>query len=205
MYYCTSSETRSVSRKIHWCFIGEVVAIMSVEEPAILVRDREGHVVPISFDRSQPFSDANLVLGNTLCVMYAHRNTKQDNKSAQRNSWLSSFTDCFAVLPCSLQTLLSMGDFIATQAHNCMMCGIPARHSCVRCNIHYCSRVPPLVKVHVLMSLGMSEEGLAKWGSQSSMFNCCDCSTMVYNQLERFSRIASLINFSENEVRSRNN
>ena len=60
---------------------------------------------------------------------------------------MSSYTDGFiwVALPCSLKTLMDIGDFVATEEKTCRACGKPATQSCARCRgVKYCSKVSPL-------------------------------------------------------------
>jgi hypothetical protein len=74
-----------------------------VDEPEFLVRDRNGNIVRVNFDRDQQAILTDLVEGNTLCVMYAHRDTKFDRHSVQGNWASSSCTD----LACSTTLFFS--------------------------------------------------------------------------------------------------
>ena len=90
-----------------------------------------------------------------------------------------------AALPCSLQTLMKIGDFVATERAVCAVCQKPANHSCVRCKLRYCSKVLLCVEFNALMRTGMSDKGLENFYSQTRLSGLRDYAEMVFISLEQ--------------------
>ena len=65
--------------------------------------------------------------------------------------------DLILAIPCSLQTLLNVGNSVAV-SDICKVCDKPASQSCVNCRTKYCSRVS-LSREYELIE-GMSEDRL---------------------------------------------
>lgn len=87
-YYTDPSNNGSVTYKIHWCFIAEIIADVSFGRPVYKVRDRDGKetLVALYFDNSvaAAFDRKKYVVGNTICVMYAFQKVFMDGRAGVR-------------------------------------------------------------------------------------------------------------------------
>ena len=95
------------------------------------------------------YDKRNYKVGNTICVMYAKQRTFLDGQVGVRVEnghnikGMSSYDRVNVALPCSLHTLLKLGDSFAKNGNSavCKVCAKPASHSCSRCKTKYCSTV----------------------------------------------------------------
>lgn len=62
------------SPRRHWCFLGEIVSVEVVFRLRLLVKDKAGHQIPITFytdRRGADMDEALLKKGNTVAILYA--------------------------------------------------------------------------------------------------------------------------------------
>ena len=58
----------------------------------------------------------------------------------------------FIALPCPLQKLLDVGEFVATERATCKACDKPAGQFCARCGgVKYCSKVTSLLSTRKII------------------------------------------------------
>jgi hypothetical protein len=139
--------------------------------PVFHVKDRDGEVATIGLYLDDPslYNPKNFKVGNTICVKYAFQKVfadgrqgirVEDGRCIQGTHHLHSFGKrtylfSFVALPCSLQTLMDIGDIVERQGATCKVCDGPASQSCARCRVKYCSKVLShfdlfgIAKVHV--------------------------------------------------------
>ena len=86
VYYTSPDANRVVRPRIHWCFIAEIIADVSVVRPVYSVRDRDGKVtlVALYFDNNVSFDSKYYRVGNTICVMYACKKIFMDGQQGIR-------------------------------------------------------------------------------------------------------------------------
>jgi len=76
-----------VTNRIHWCFVGEIIADASIVRPVFHVQDRVGEktIVALYLDNDATGYDASkFVVGNTICIMYAFKKTFLDGSEGIR-------------------------------------------------------------------------------------------------------------------------
>ena len=139
---------------LHW----EITRNASLVRPVFHVRDRDGNpvIVGLYLDDESLYDPKHYVVGNTICIMYAKGKQFMDGSWGIRvengKNMLGNLRKLVSVLtlalPCTLQELLDVGNYVAGEKTTCQVCGKPATQSCGRCQVvKYCSKVtcPPTV------------------------------------------------------------
>lgn len=144
----------------HWCFAAQIVSDISHQRPStFLVRDRNGEFVELAFefDGTSLRNRKHLIVGNTVCIMYARRALSDvarvirvtDSRNFQGHL-LHHLFHLFAdivhtVFPYQLENLIDLGDRVVLERPICRYCDKLAKKSCVHCGMKYCSKASSLI------------------------------------------------------------
>src|SRR5438046_2247404 len=87
VYHTDPYVNGTLTNRIHWCFVGEIMANASLVRPVFHVRDRDGKkaIVALYLDTNETrYNPKKFVVGNTICVMYAYKKTFLDGSEGIR-------------------------------------------------------------------------------------------------------------------------
>ncbi|KAI8872123.1 hypothetical protein GQ42DRAFT_161523 [Ramicandelaber brevisporus] len=124
----------------HWCYMGEILQVVSYGRVVLKVRDIDGTVILVAFyiDNDKDLNLRELVRGSTIFIRYAHQHYFLDGNVGIRIEDLETVL----VLPYSMKTILEAHHTIAKggrkvcnkcKAKDCTLC-------CGKCKTAYCSR-----------------------------------------------------------------
>ena len=111
-YYTDPYTSGVLTFKIHFCFLCEIVADVSLVRPTFRVKDRDGKaaLVALYLDDVKLYDPKNYKVGNTICIMYALRKTFMDLQEGIRvEDGHSIVGNAFDVSICLMGTLLQAG------------------------------------------------------------------------------------------------
>ncbi|KAF9483722.1 hypothetical protein BDN70DRAFT_918273 [Pholiota conissans] len=141
-YACRPSDGAYAPIK-HWCFLVEIVEKVKWIRPTFRVKDKNGRelLVMCYFDsdfETPSIWEKRCKQGGVMAMMYANFHNFMDGQTGIRVEEGGTLT----FLPCSLETLLRIGDDLDKPSSNiCVLCKKPGVLQCARCSsTRYCGK-----------------------------------------------------------------
>ena len=147
-YYTEEPFTPVIRQRRHWCFLAEIVDMMTILRLRLEVKDRDGFVLPVNFhteDRGTAFLP-KCRKGYTLAVLYGEQHAFADGTVGIRLEQ----SKLVKVLPYSLEQILEINDVLFEEGRKsrCDCCGVEEKETkgglkrCSRCKeLVYCGTV----------------------------------------------------------------